>query len=139
MPIVSVTRMRIRSIRFVPLFYVHAQRVIAQIRQAEGLIAGAVKNDGDLVYWTISLWRDDNAINAFAASGAHRSAMPRLQDWCSEAAMVRWAHDEPSLPDWQEVVERLRTDGQTSKLRHPGPNHTHLNYDAPSAGYSMRF
>jgi len=53
--------------------------------------------------------------------------------------MLRWPRQEPSLPDWQEVVQRLRTDGQASKLRHPGPSHTDLNYDAPSAGYSMRF
>lgn len=138
MPIVSVTRFRLRSIRFVPLFYVHAHRVIAQIRKADGRLAGAVKREGDLAYWTITVWRDDIAMNAFAASGAHRSAMPHLHDWCSEAGMARWVQEDARLPDWSEAVRRLREEGRASKLRHPGPNHAGLTYPAPTGGYDMQ-
>lgn len=138
MPIVSVTRLRLRSIRFLPLFFFHAQRVIAQIRKSEGHLGGAVKSDDNLTYWTITVWRDDIAMRAFAASGAHRSAMPHLHDWCSEAGVVHWVQDDASLPDWPEAVRRLREEGRATKLRLPSPNHAGLNYTAPSGGYSMR-
>lgn len=139
MAIVIVTRFRLRSIRFVPLFYIHAHRVIAQIRKAEGLMGGGVRRDGDLAYWTMTQWRDAIATNAFAASGAHRSAMPHLANWCSEAGMVRWVQDDARLPDWNEAVRRLRDEGRASKVQHPGPNHAGLNYPAPAEGFDLRF
>jgi len=139
MPIVSVTRLRLRSVRFLPLFYIHAHRIIAQIRKAEGQLAGAVKREGDLAYWTVTIWRDEIAMQAFAASGAHRSAMPHLQDWCSEAGMVRWVQQGADLPDWAEAARRLREEGRASNLRYPGPDHAGLTYPAPSEGYDMRF
>ena len=139
MAIVSITRFRLRSVRFVPLFYIHAHRIIAQVRKAEGLVAGAVRREGDLAYWTVTVWRDVIAMQAFSASGAHRSAMPHLQDWCSEAAMVRWLQDGSDLPDWAQAAHRLQHEGRASTLRHPGPRHAGHAYPAPPEGYDLRF
>ncbi len=48
MTLVSVTRFRLRAIRFAPFFTLHANRTIAQIRKADGFVAGAVRRDAGL-------------------------------------------------------------------------------------------
>ncbi len=138
MPIVTVTRMRVRSVRFIPLFLIHAQRAIAQIRKADGHLAGAVKPDGACAYWTMSLWRDEHAMLGYVTSGAHRSAMKHLGDWCAEASMVRWVQDHATLPDWPEAARRLTEQGRASKLKHPGPDHAGHTFPAPSGVSEMR-
>ncbi len=45
--LVSVTRFRLRSLRFLPFLMLHANRTIAQIRKANGLVAGAGPSDAD--------------------------------------------------------------------------------------------
>ncbi len=138
MPIVSVTRFRLRSIRFVPVFLIHAQRVIAQVRRADGHLGGAVTQDRGLCYWTISVWRDDRAMQAFVASGAHRTAMPHLRDWGVEASVVHWAQDAADVPAWAEAARRLRDHGLAPALRYPGPGHAERDHDAPGEGHDLR-
>jgi len=139
MPIVSVTRMRVRSTSLMPLFLIHARRAIAQIRKAEGHLAGAVKRDGNFAYWTMSVWRDENAIQAYVSGGAHRTAMSHLRNWGIEASMVRWAQNETNLPDWPEAARRLRKDGRAAKLEHPGPDHADRTWPKPTGGSDLRF
>ena len=116
----SVTRFHLRSLRFMPFFMLHANRTIAQIRRAEGFLAGAVQRDADQAFWTMTLWRDERAMRAFGASGAHRAAMPHLAEWADEASVVHWTQSGDDLPDWAEAVRRLRQEGRSSSLRHPG-------------------
>jgi len=42
MPLVSITRFRARALWFVPMFMLHAQRSVSQIRNAEGCIIEAI-------------------------------------------------------------------------------------------------
>ncbi len=137
MPVVSVTRFRARSLRFLPFFAYHAQRSIAQVRRAEGFIAGGVRRDSDLALWTMTTWRDEQAMHAYVVSGAHRKAMARLPDWGEEASTVRWTQDDPGLPDWTEAERRMRRDGRALPLRRPGPDHARLGF--PEARASQRF
>ncbi|WP_245653960.1 DUF3291 domain-containing protein [Novosphingobium rosa] len=117
---------------------VHARRAIAQVQQADGFLAGAVRPDGHVTFWTISVWRDELAVQSYVASGAHRSAMPRLFDWAVEASVVRWRHDSDDLPDWAEAVERMRKAGRPSALRHPGPHHADMSFAEPQDVRGMR-
>lgn len=126
--VVSVTRFHLRSVRFLPFFMIHANRAIAQIRRAEGFIAGAVRRDDNQAFWTMTLWRDERAMRAYGASGAHRKAMPHLAEWADEACVVHWVQDGSILPDWPEAGRRLRDEGRSSALRHPGPDHTERSF-----------
>ena len=121
--VVSVTRLRVRSLRFLPFFLIHAQRCLAQIRRSDGYIAGALRHDRDRAYWTTSVWRDEAALLAYVTGGAHRTAMPRLSEWGDEASTVRWVRDSADLPSWPEAIERMRREGHPLPLRHPGPAH----------------
>jgi heme-degrading monooxygenase HmoA len=138
MPLVSVTRFRARSTRFVPLFELHFKRTIAQIRKAEGFLAGAVQRDTDLAFWTMTIWRDERAIHAYVASGAHRTAMPHLRDWGIEASVTRWTQDCADLPEWPKAVQRMRDEGRASKLRHPGPHHADISFPEVHSAHMAR-
>ncbi|MEG8012968.1 hypothetical protein [Sphingomonas sp. 22R3R2A-7] len=80
MTVVSVTRFRLRKLRYVPLFLFHAGRTMSQARRAEGYVAGAVGRDADFAFWTMTVWQSENAMIDYVASGAHRKAMPHLRD-----------------------------------------------------------
>ena len=138
MSLVSVTRFRLRSIRFVPFFVLHANRTIAQIRKANGFVAGAVQRDADLAFWTVTVWRDEHAMRAYGASGAHRKAMPHLADWADEASVGHWRQPGSSLPEWPEAVRRLREEGRPLTLCHPVPNHPQQRFAEPQMTYGMR-
>ncbi len=121
--VVSVTRFRVRSLRFLPFFLIHAQRCLAQIRRSDGYVAGALRHDRDRAYWTMSVWRDEAALLAYVTGGAHRDAMPKMSEWGDEASTVRWVQDSGKLPFWPEAIERMRRDGRPVPLRYPGPGH----------------
>jgi len=138
MPLISVTRFRSRSIVFLPLFALHASRAMGQARTADGLLSGAVQRQTDGAFWTMTVWRDERAMHAYVASGAHRSAMPHLRDWAVEASVVRWVADSPTLPTWEVAVRRMHEAGRASKLRHPGPDHAARTYPEADTAGGMR-
>jgi heme-degrading monooxygenase HmoA len=88
MPFVSITRLRVRSWRYLPGFFVAALRSRWQARNASGNLAVSVLRETDNTFWTRSLWVDEAAMKAFMASGAHRAIMPRLLEWCDEASVT---------------------------------------------------
>ena len=136
--LVSVTRFRLRSLRFLPFFMLHANRTIAQIRRADGFLAGAVRRDADLAFWTLTVWRDERAMRAYGASGAHRKAAPRLAAWGDEASVGHWKQQGDSLPEWPEAVRRLREVGRNLRLEHPAPDHADGSFAEPKMTHGMR-
>ncbi|GGG94432.1 DUF3291 domain-containing protein [Silvibacterium dinghuense] len=133
MVLISVTRLRIRSPRFLPSFAVYTLRSLLQARKAGGFVAGALLPDRERTFWTMTLWQSEEAMRTFMSSGAHRQAMPKLMHWCDEAAVVRWQQAEAALPGWGEADRRLRAEGRASKVLHPSADHEDLSYRAPSA------
>ena len=133
--LVSVTRFRLRSLRFLPFFLLHANRTMAQIRKADGFVAGAVRREADLAFWTLTVWRDEPAMRAYGASGAHRKAAPHLAECADQASVVHWTQRGGELPDWPQAVRRLRLEGRSVRLRHPAPE---PGLADPKMTYEMR-
>jgi len=131
MTFVSVTRLRIRSVRFLPAFAVHSWRSIAQVRRAQGFRGGSLLADRKWTFWTATAWEDGAAMRRYMAGGAHRRAMPRLIGWCDEASVVHWEQEGAELPDWRQADRRMRDEGRPSKVRHPGPDHAGQTYAPP--------
>ena len=131
MPFVSITRLRLRSVYVLPSFARLFLRTRRQIRTARGFQGGSILADRSWVFWTMTAWDDQEAMRDYMTSGAHRTAMPRLLDWCDEAAVVHWVHPEEALPSWPEAHRRMRESGRASKVRHPSPRHATLDYPEP--------
>jgi hypothetical protein len=124
MPVLSVTRLGVRSSRFLPAFIWYALRSQRQARMVDGCLAVGVRREKGLVFWTRSAWRDEAAMRRFMTSGAHRLAMPKLENWCNEVSLVHWDAATSMLPDWTIATERLRREGRVSRVRYPSPAHS---------------
>lgn len=123
MPIVSVTRLHLRTRWLLPLFLVHTFRSSRQARRAEGLITGWLGNDPDWGFWTSTVWTTAEAMLAYRNSSAHLTAMPKLLRWCDEGSFVHWAQEDARVPDAATAYERLSRDGRASKVDAPSARH----------------
>ncbi len=123
MPLASITRLRLRSLRFTPLLFWRAFGSLRQARRSDGCLASDARTIGGRVFWTRTVWRDKQAMHAFMTGGAHALAMRRLPHWCDEAAVVHWEQASAQLPPWSEAETRMRAAGRTSRVRHPSPAH----------------
>ncbi len=131
MPFVSVTRLRLRALRFVPGFAVHAIASQRQVRRAPGFLGGALLPDRDWTFWTLTLWDTAQSMRAYMLKGAHKAAMPKLLNWCDEASVAHWDQPEARLPSWQEADLMMRQMGRPSKVRYPSPHHADMSFAAP--------
>lgn len=122
MAFVSVTRLRPRSFRFLPVVAFHTWRSRRQIKGAKGFVGGYLGAGPKFALWTVTVWTDEAAMRAFRDASAHLKAMPKLIESCAEASLVHWAADGDSVPSPAEAAERMKH-GRTSKLRHPTPEH----------------
>lgn len=121
---VSITRLRVRSIFYMPLFMLHAMRTMMQAQKAPGVLGVETRFEPGHVVWTKTVWTDEAAMKKYRGSGAHQVAMRLLSDICSEAAYTRWMQETPALPTWEEAHQRVLTEGKLSKVKHPSPLHT---------------
>jgi heme-degrading monooxygenase HmoA len=131
MPFVSITRLRVRALRFMPAFFFHAIQANRQAQYSPGFLGGSLLPDRRRAFWTLTLWDSEPAMRNFMMSGSHRAVMPKLLEWCDEASVTHWEQGERSLPSWEEAARRMRNEGRPSKVRHPSPAHQSLAFDPP--------
>ena len=130
MPLVSITRLRVRSGRYLPAFFLAALRSAFQARRAKDNLAVTILREAHNTYWTRTLWADEAAMKSFMLSGVHRTVMPKLLKWCDEASVARWTQDSPQQPTWDEAHQRMQRDGRTSRVNHPSEAHRRFHIPA---------
>ena len=131
MPFISITRLRVRSIRFLPFFVLYTYRSLRQVKTSFGFQGGSLLADRSWTFWTMTAWDSQESMRHFMTTGSHSAAMPRLLDWCDEASVVHWDQPEAALPSWMEADLRMRQSGRASKVRNPSPHHATLTYRTP--------
>lgn len=136
MAFVSITRLRIRSVRFLPEFVFHTLSTNAQLKRAAGFVGGALLPDRKRAFWTMTVWHGQADMKRYITTGSHLRAMPKLLHWCDEASIVHWEQSEQKLPDWQDADQRMREDGRPSKVRHPSADHQGMTYQPPRTSRS---
>jgi len=129
MPFISVTRLKVRSIFYLPGFLKANNASVKALMSIPGYIDGRELIDKGLVFWTVTAWQAEKAMKEFRNGEAHPLAMQKLPGWCNEAAYVHWVQDTATLPDNQTMYGRLMADGKLTKVRHPSPSQ--LNKDYP--------
>lgn len=133
MPVVSVTRLRIRSWFYLPAFFLRTMRIGQQAKRAPGSLRVKVLQDGSRTFWTCTSWESEDAMKAFMHAQPHGPAMRKLLEWCDEASVVRWSQSGPELPAWSEAHERMQREGRTSKVHHPSEAHRNFVVARPPA------
>jgi hypothetical protein len=117
--LVSVTRLRLRSILFLPFFAYEAGRSRRQAAASRGCLGARVRKTQGLSFWTMTLWEDGQCMREFVAQGPHRQVMPKLAKWCDEAAVGHWEQESRGFPDWKSASDQLRTTGRLPRVLHP--------------------
>jgi hypothetical protein len=121
---VSITRLRVRSVLFLPLFGLHALRSATQAMGSEGIVDFSTRVEDPFTHWTKTVWKNEPAMKDFRNSGAHQVAMRLLASICSEASYARWQQDAPDAPTWEEAHKALLEQGKLSKLKNPSTFHS---------------
>lgn len=111
MAFVAVTRLRLRSLRFLPFLLFNNWKSSRQVRSAPGFLGGQLLIDRRLTFWTMTVWSDLDSMRMFRNNGAHQRVMPRLAHWCSESSSVHWEQARSVLPDWLEAYDRMIENG----------------------------
>ena len=138
MAFISVTRLRIRSLRYLLPF---AWRTLTTTRQAEraaGFLGGRLGVDAKRTFWTVTAWESEQAMRAYRNTEAHGRAMPKLLDWCDEASIAHWGQENAELPDWQEAHRRMTAEGRMSKVRNPSSAQAAKRIAEPKIGKAVR-
>src|ERR1700739_3046913 len=116
MPLISVTRLRVRSLWFLPSFLIYALRSASQARAAEGNLAVKLLKDAHNTWWTSTAWDSEASMRKFMLAKPHGQATRKLLEWCDEAALVHWNQPDSILPTWIEAHGRMQSQGRTSKV-----------------------
>jgi hypothetical protein len=119
MPLISVTRLRVRSFLYLPEFLWDTFQSVRQVQRSSGFLGGRLLVNSGYVFWTMTAWQDDAAMNAYRTGGAHRQAMPKLLNWCDEAAVVHWTQESAEILEWQQAELHMSEKGRLSKVNHP--------------------
>jgi hypothetical protein len=134
MPLISVTRLRVRSFLYLPGFLWDTFQSVRQVQRSNGFLGGRLLVNSSCVFWTMTAWTDDAAMSAYRTGGAHRRAMPKLLNWCNEAAVVHWTQESSEIPSWQEAHRHMLGKGKLSKVNHPSPVQALQQIPAPKPG-----
>ena len=76
----SVTRLRVRSVRFLPAFLWKTFLSQRQVERAPGFLGGELLVDSGLTFWTLTVWGSEQAMKRFRGAGAHARVMSRLPE-----------------------------------------------------------
>lgn len=141
MPIVSITRLRVRSWRYLPAFFVQTLRIAWQAARADGSLGVTLLRDRRNTFWTSTSWSSESSMKAFMHANPHQPAMRKLLEWCDEAALARWTQVGTELPSWKEAHTRIEQEGRPSKVNHPSATHMAHAFPAPTEGVTreLRF
>jgi len=132
MPVISITRLRVRSWRFVPAFLFATFRIGRQARNADGNLAVKVLRDRRNAFWTCTCWDSEASMKEFTLTAPHGPAMRKLPNWCDEAALVHWTQETDDLPSWGEAHRRMLRAGRPSKVNHPSDAQKAFHIEEPN-------
>ena len=131
MTIIAVTRLHVRSIRFLPRLYWDAGKIKRSLEEAPGFLGGKLLVDRKRTYWTITSWKDLDSMLAFRNSGVHAAIALMVNKWCDEGSVVHWETEDRQLPSWKEAHRRMTEDGKLTPLRFQTADHKAHRFREP--------
>jgi hypothetical protein len=106
---VMASRLPLRSYRRIPSFIRATLRIRGQLAAAEGLVGYSL--DAHVLsktFWTLSAWRDQEALERFARGEPHRSVMAAIRPHMNPTTFVAWTTTGSDLPvKWETAREKV--------------------------------
>ena len=131
MPVIVVTRLRLRDPALLDEFFTDAVAAIEQAMKSEGNLGADALADAHNAWWSVSAWQDHRLMRAFVDTEPHLAISARLDHYCDEATFVDWEQAGPDLPDWQTSWRHLTADGQVAELTQPSAANQTRDFPAP--------
>jgi heme-degrading monooxygenase HmoA len=131
MPIIVVTRLRLRDPALLDEFFAAAVAVMEQAQKSDGNLGADALADANNAWWSVSAWQERSPMQAFVDSEPHLSTTARLDHFCDEATFVDWEQTSPDLPGWQTSYRHLIADGKVAELTHPSDAHQTRAFPPP--------
>ena len=119
MPVIVVTRLRLKDPALLDEFFTAAVAAIEQAQKSDGNLGADALADANNAWWSVSAWQERRPMQAFVDSEPHVSISKRLDHFCDEATFVDWEQASPDLPDWQTSWRHLTADGKAAELTRP--------------------
>lgn len=124
MPYLTITRLKVKSVRQLPAFIRANQPTFDQVVRSDGFLAGKALVDFSGAAWTQTLWETSEHMKAFYFSGAHRKLMGRLNEFACEASTRSLELPDAHLPSWWAACKLLQQEARYSAaLREPTSMH----------------
>jgi heme-degrading monooxygenase HmoA len=123
MPLISITRLHVRSVRYLPSFVAYTYRSTRQVKRSAGFVHGQLAVEWPRGFWTITAWETAEAMRAFRNAEPHLTAMRKLLTWCDESSFMHYPDTDATLPSCDEAHARMVSGGRVSKVLHPSPAH----------------
>lgn len=102
---ITITSIELKSpFKFFALSY-KALKIIKQLHKTDCL--GMKKRGIWTKHYTMTLWKDEQQLKAFAGSGAHLEAMKAGKEIAKEIRTL--TIDADTFPDWKTAKELLKT------------------------------
>jgi hypothetical protein len=95
MPVIVVTRLRLRDPALLDEFFASAVAAMEQAQKSDGNLRADALADANNAWWTVSAWQDRGLMRAFVRKEPHLSTMERLD--CIRAR-VQPVIDERQVP-----------------------------------------
>src|SRR5206468_1903375 len=130
MTFVSITRLKVKSIFYLPKFLLANEASARQVVKNRGFLAGKELIDKNLTFWTLTMWENESSMKEFRNSVPHRKAIQKLPYWCDEASYFHWSQPDNNFPDWALASDRLLKEGKLTKVRNPTPNQMSNNFSS---------
>jgi heme-degrading monooxygenase HmoA len=127
----SVTRLRVRSVRYLPPFMWQTFLSQRQALRAPGFLGGSLLVDARRTFWTLTVWESERVMKAFRGTAPHAKVMPHLVEWCDEASYAHWIPTGAAIPSWPEAYEHLVAEGRLSRVAHSSPTHDARQFAKP--------
>ena len=103
MPVIVVTRLRLKDPALLDEFFTAAVAAIEQAQKSSGNLGADALADANNAWWSVS----------------------------DEATFVDWEQASPDLPDWQTNWRHITTDGKAATLTQPSPANSTLAFPPP--------
>ena len=131
MPVIVITRLRLKDAALTDEFFTDALAAIEQAQKSQGNLGADALADANNAWWSVTAWGERRQMHSYVGSEPHRTIMSHLDRFCDEATFVDWEQDSPDLPDWQRNWRHLIADGQAAELTQPSAAHQTRDFPAP--------
>ncbi len=111
----------LNSVWRLPRLLLYSTRIQRQLRTSSGLIGSSLRaRITAKQFWTLSVWEDAAALQAFIAAPPHVAIMKALAPYMGPTRFVRWNVKGSELPlRWDDALRRDQNQAMTENGAQP--------------------